>query len=73
LFLASRETEYGRHFYENQPISRYELNIIPEGEHLVVAPPGCQKGIAKHVAGRRVSYLGKFAPQHLEFFWVAAK
>jgi 4-amino-4-deoxy-L-arabinose transferase-like glycosyltransferase len=73
LFLASRETEYGLHFYENQPISRYELNQIPEGEHLVVAPPGCQKGIAKHVVGRRVSYLGKFAPQHLEFFWVAAK
>jgi 4-amino-4-deoxy-L-arabinose transferase-like glycosyltransferase len=73
LFLASRETEYGLHFYENQPIPRYELNQIPDGEHLVVAPPGCQKGIAKHVAGRRVSYLGSFAPQHLDLFWVAAK
>ena len=72
LFLASRETEYGLHFYENQPIGRYELNQIPDGEHLVVAPPGCLKGIAKHAAGRRVSYLGSFAPQHLDYFWVAA-
>jgi 4-amino-4-deoxy-L-arabinose transferase-like glycosyltransferase len=73
FFLASRETEYGLHFYDNQPIGRYELNQIPDGEHLVVAPPGCQKGISKHVPGRRVSYLGSFAPQRLEYFWVAAK
>ena len=73
LFLVSRETEYGLNFYENQPLGRYELNQIPDGEHLVVAPPGCQKGISKHVSGRRVSYMGSFPPQHLDFFWVSAK
>jgi 4-amino-4-deoxy-L-arabinose transferase-like glycosyltransferase len=73
LFLASREAEYGLQYYENEPLGRYELNQIPDGEHLVVAPPGCQKGIAKHVTGRRVSYLGSFPPQRLDFFWVAGK
>jgi 4-amino-4-deoxy-L-arabinose transferase-like glycosyltransferase len=72
LFLASRETEYGLHFYQNQPLGRYELNQVPSGEHLVVAPPGCLKGISKRVPGRRVSYMGSFSPQHLDFFWVSA-
>jgi 4-amino-4-deoxy-L-arabinose transferase-like glycosyltransferase len=73
LFLVSRETEYGLDFYENQALGRYELNQIPSGEHLVIAPPGCLNGISKHAAGRRVAYLGGFTPQHLDFFWVSAK
>jgi len=73
LFLVSRETEYGLNFYENQALGRYELNQVPSGEHLVIAPPGCLNGISKHAAGRRVAYLGGFAPQHLDFFWVSAQ
>jgi len=73
LFLVSRETEYGLDFYENQPLGRYELNQIPSEEHLVVAPPNCLKGISKRAPGRRVSYMGSFDAQHLDYFWVAAK
>jgi 4-amino-4-deoxy-L-arabinose transferase-like glycosyltransferase len=70
VFRVSRETEYGLAFYRNQVISRYESGQIPSGEHLVVAPSGSQVDVAKLVAGRRVSYLGSYAPQGLDYFWV---
>jgi len=69
---VSRETEFGLAFYRNQIIDRYEQGQIPTTEHLVVAPEGSQTAIAKQVAGRRVSYLGSFAPQGLDYYWVAA-
>ena len=69
---VSRQSEYGLGFYRNQIIDRYESGRIPPGEHLVVAPEGSQAAIAKQVAGRRVSYLGSFAPQGLDYYWVAA-
>ena len=71
--LVSRDTEYGLAFYANQAIDRYELGQVPSGEHLVVALQGAEKAIAKRAAGRRVSYLGSFAPQHLDYFWVSAE
>jgi 4-amino-4-deoxy-L-arabinose transferase-like glycosyltransferase len=68
---VSRETEYGLAFYRNQVIDRYELGQVPTGEHLLVAPEGSQAAIAKQIAGRRVSYLGSFAPQGLDYYWVS--
>lgn len=72
VFQVRRETEYGLAFYRNQIIDRYERGEIPSGPHLVVAPEGSQVALAKQVAGRRVSYLGSFAPQGLDYYWVAA-
>jgi 4-amino-4-deoxy-L-arabinose transferase-like glycosyltransferase len=72
VFLAPRETEFGLAFYRNQIVSRYELGQVPAGEHLVVAAQGYPKGVEK-VAGRKITYLGKFAPQRLEFFYVGSK
>jgi hypothetical protein len=71
VFEASREAEFGLAFYLNRPISRYERNEIPAGEHMVVAPTGSQSRVAGSVGGRRVSYLGTFAPQALDYFWVS--
>jgi hypothetical protein len=72
-FRLSRETEYGLEFYRNQVIARYNWGQIPFGEHLVVAPSGLQSAIAERVAGRRVLYLGSFAPQGLDYYWVGGK
>jgi hypothetical protein len=69
---VSRETEYGLAFYRNQIIDRYESGQVPSVEHLVMAPAGSQTAIAKQVAGRRVSYLGSFASQGLDYYWVSA-
>jgi hypothetical protein len=70
---VSRQTEYGLAFYRNQIVSRYESGQIPASEHLLVAPEGSLPAIAKEVAGRRVSRLGSFAPQGLDYYWVAAR
>ena len=72
VFLVPRETEYGLAFYRDQVVSRYELGQIPEGEHLVVAAHGFQKGVAKET-GRKVTYLGNFAPQKLDYFYVPSR
>jgi 4-amino-4-deoxy-L-arabinose transferase-like glycosyltransferase len=71
VFLAPRETEFGLAFYRNQIISNYQMRQIPPGEHIVVAAQGFQKSIEKE-SGRKVSYLGNFPPQKLEYFYVAA-
>jgi 4-amino-4-deoxy-L-arabinose transferase-like glycosyltransferase len=71
VFGTRRETEYGLAFYRNQPISRYESQQIPLGEHLLVAPEGAGDAIAKRLGTRRVSYLGQYAPQKLDYYWVA--
>jgi 4-amino-4-deoxy-L-arabinose transferase-like glycosyltransferase len=70
---ASRETEYGLQFYRNQAIASYELGQVPPGEHLVVAPEGLRRGVEKRADGRRVTYLGSFAAQGLDYYWVGAE
>jgi hypothetical protein len=72
VFLAPRETEFGLAFYRNQVVSNYQMRQIPAGEHIVVAAQGFQRSIAKE-SGRKVTYLGNFAPQKLEYFYVAAR
>jgi 4-amino-4-deoxy-L-arabinose transferase-like glycosyltransferase len=73
ILRLPRETEYGLQFYRNQSIVRYELGQIPDGEHLLVAREGWQKNIPKWTAGRRVTYLGSFAAQGFDYYWVAGK
>jgi 4-amino-4-deoxy-L-arabinose transferase-like glycosyltransferase len=69
---ASRELEFGLAFYRNQAISRYESGEVPAGQHLLVAPTAWMDNVAKATAGRRVSFLGHYAPQGLDYYWVAA-
>jgi 4-amino-4-deoxy-L-arabinose transferase-like glycosyltransferase len=72
VLRVPRETEFGLQFYRNQTIDRYEVGQMPAGEHLLIAPEGFQTRIARRTAGRRVSYLGNFAAQHLDYYWVSA-
>jgi 4-amino-4-deoxy-L-arabinose transferase-like glycosyltransferase len=69
---TSRELEYGLAFYRNQPIARYESGNFPPGEHLLLAPPAWKPNVAEWTAGRRVLLLGHYAPQDLDYYWVAA-
>jgi 4-amino-4-deoxy-L-arabinose transferase-like glycosyltransferase len=73
ILQLSRETEYGLQFYRNQNIARYELGQVPNGEHLLITREGQQVNIAKWTTARRVTYLGSFAPQGLDYYWVAGK
>jgi 4-amino-4-deoxy-L-arabinose transferase-like glycosyltransferase len=73
ILRLPRETEFGLQFYRNQSIARYELGQIPNGEHLLVARGGWQKNVAKWTTGRRVTYLGSWAAQGLDYYWIAGK
>jgi len=72
VYRTSRETEFGLAFYRNQVIERYGRDPIPSEELLVVAPSASQTELAMLVPGRRVSYLGSYAAQGLDYYWVAA-
>ncbi len=70
VFNVKRELEFGLNFYRNQAIRRYERGVIPAGPHLVIAPAGSQDALQAVLTGRRVSRVGEFRPQGLDFFWV---
>ena len=72
VYGVPREVEYGLAFYRDQTILRYESGNIPPGEHLLVAPTSWMDNVAKTTAGRRVSFLGHYTPQQLDYFWVSA-
>ncbi len=71
VYHVPRELEYGLTFYRNQLTINYDRGTIPEGEHLVVAPENSRQEIALRVGDRRVSLIGHYAPQHVDYFWVA--
>lgn len=68
-----RELEYGLMFYRNQSIQRYEAGEIPSSEHLLVTPTTWKHDVAKMTAGRRISFLGHYSPQAVDYYWVAAE
>ena len=72
LWLVPRETEFGLRFYSGQNIVRYETGKLPEGELLLLSPEGWQRQVAKLAGDRRVSYLGSYAAQGFDYYWVAA-
>ena len=69
---VKRETEYGLAFYRNQAISRYERRQVPLADHVLVSPEATRAALPQFVGDRRVVYLGNFAAQGLDFYWVAA-
>lgn len=69
---VSREVEYGLEFYRDQIISRYETGNIPAGEHLLVAAPDWKPNVNEWTKGRRISLLGHYAPQNLDYYWISA-
>ena len=69
---TSREMEYGLAFYRNQVIARYELGDVPSAEHLLVAPTAWMDNVAKQTQGRRVTFLGHYAPQAVDYYWVSS-
>ena len=71
VYDVPRSLEYGLEFYRNQKIASYERNEIPEGDHLVVAAAGSKTELEFRLKGRRVTGVGGFAPQHLDFFVVS--
>jgi hypothetical protein len=72
VFHVPRETEYGLAFYRNQKILSYDRGEIPAQAHLLVTTEGELSRLPNVVRNRRLSLLGVFPPQHLEYYWVSA-
>ena len=73
VYHTRREIEYGLAFYRNQEISNYDRGEVPAGAHLLVAPDGFDpENPPASIADRRVSLLGTYDPQHVQYFWVSA-
>lgn len=72
VYGVPRDMEYGLAFYRNQAIMRYERGSVPAGEHLLVAPSNWKTNVANETVGRRVLMLGHYAPQDVDYYWVAA-
>jgi 4-amino-4-deoxy-L-arabinose transferase-like glycosyltransferase len=69
---TSRELEYGLAFYRNQTVARYESGEVPAGEHLLAALPAWKKNVDELTSGRRVTFLGYYAPQNVDYYFVAS-
>jgi 4-amino-4-deoxy-L-arabinose transferase-like glycosyltransferase len=72
VYGVQRELEYGLAFYRNQAVQHYESGKMPDGEHLLVAPTTWMHNVAKETAGRHVTLLGHYAPQSVDYYYVAA-
>ncbi len=73
VYGVPRELEFGLTFYRNQTIARYDGGTVPAVEHLLVAPAAWKVNVAKQTVGRRVLFLGHYAPQAVDYYWVGAK
>jgi 4-amino-4-deoxy-L-arabinose transferase-like glycosyltransferase len=71
VFHVPREIEYGLAFYRNQSIANYDRGEVPSHAHLLVTREGQQSDIARILGNRRVSLLGTYPPQHIQYYWVA--
>jgi 4-amino-4-deoxy-L-arabinose transferase-like glycosyltransferase len=72
VYGTPRELAYSLTFYRNRLPWNYTGGVIPPQEHLLVAPENSQAEITRMMPGRRVSFLGHYEPQHLDYFWIAA-
>jgi hypothetical protein len=64
---------YGLAFYRNQKVFSYEEEPVPVTEHLLITGTGDDAELKKLLAGRRVSFLGRFPAQKLDYYWVGPK
>lgn len=73
VFRAGRANWYGLAFYRNQRVFNYEANEIPGTDHLLVTRAMAREELDRVIPGRKRVLLGRFLPQKLEYYWVAAK
>jgi 4-amino-4-deoxy-L-arabinose transferase-like glycosyltransferase len=73
VYDVPRATEYGLGFYRNHSVANYGRNEIPDKTHVVVAAEGAEHELESRLPQRRVTRIGGWAPQHLDFWLVAAK
>ena len=56
----------------HEPETRWVGGKIPAGEHLLVAAPDWKPNVTEWTKGRRVTSLGHYPPQDIDYYYVAA-
>jgi 4-amino-4-deoxy-L-arabinose transferase-like glycosyltransferase len=79
VFYGKRDVQFGLNFYRNAEVTRYEQDggngqvviVAPPEEHLLIARDGELGAIQAILGQRQVKQIGRFTPQHLEFYLVS--
>jgi 4-amino-4-deoxy-L-arabinose transferase-like glycosyltransferase len=71
VYDVPRGLEYGLEFYRDRPVFSYERNEIPAGDHIVVAAAGTKTELEYRLKGRKVTRIGGFVPQHVDFYLIS--
>ncbi|HET9180956.1 MAG TPA: glycosyltransferase family 39 protein [Candidatus Angelobacter sp.] len=66
-----RELQYGLNFYRNQAIELYGQDPIPGEAHVVIAQEGDMDAVQASLGQRKITSIGVFPPQRLQFFRVS--
>lgn len=73
VYDVPRGIEYGLGFYRNHYVNNYGRNEIPDKTHIVVAASGTAKELEYRLPQRRVTRIGGWEPQRLDFYLVAPR
>ncbi len=73
VYDVPRGIQYGLGFYRNHYVADYGWNEIPDATHIVVAKTGSAQWLRGRLGQRRITRIGGWEPQHLDFYMVAAK
>jgi 4-amino-4-deoxy-L-arabinose transferase-like glycosyltransferase len=68
-----RDMDYGLAFYRNQPMIHYDVNGVPDAEHLLVIRANDTLDLDRWLAGRVYTPLFLYESQGLEVYRVYAK
>ena len=67
---VKRDMDYGLAFYRNRPLVHYNVDGVPPGEHLLIAPANDTAGLQQWLAGRIYEPLFLYDAQGLEVYRV---
>ncbi|HZP03382.1 MAG TPA: glycosyltransferase family 39 protein [Terracidiphilus sp.] len=81
VFRVRRDIEYGLSFYRNHEVVNYEVNGVPDQQHLLVVRALGRHGVDLHTTdalqeyleGRRYEFLFNWPEQGLQVFLVGAR
>jgi hypothetical protein len=66
-----RELEYGLNFYRNRAIILYGRDAIPDEAHVLIAREGDADAVQSIVGQRKITSIGDFLPQRLQFLRIS--
>jgi 4-amino-4-deoxy-L-arabinose transferase-like glycosyltransferase len=73
VYRVRRDVEYGLSFYRNHQVEDYDLNGVPDGEHILITREKFTDQLRTLLAGRSYQPLFSYPAQNLAVYQVFAK